>query len=108
MSSFRKKITVRLAAGELEEIRSVARRLGMTVNDFVLAQALLQARGGTTLDRITERMDALETSLAGALDARDETLLQAIEGLRAGTRSDLEKVVRWLERRWPSTNKIES
>lgn len=108
MSSFRKKITVRLAADELEEIRSVAHRLGMTVNDFVLAQALLPSRGGTTLDRVTERMDALETSLAGALDARDETLLQAIEGLRAGTRSDLEKVVRWLEKRWPSTNKIES
>jgi|SRR6185312_6772049 len=108
MSPVRKKITVRLGADELEEIRSMARRLGMTVNDFVLAQALLQARGGTTLDRITERMDALESSLANALDARDETLLQAIEGLRAGTRADLEKVVKWLEKRWPSTNKIES
>jgi len=108
MSPVRKKITVRLGADELEEIRSMARRLGMTVNDFVLAQALLQARGGTTLDRITERMDALESSLANALDARDETLLQAIEGLRSGTRADLEKVVKWLEKRWPSTNKIES
>ena len=108
MSTVRKKITVRLGADELEEIRSMARRLGMTTNDFVLAQALLQARGGSTLERITERMDALESSLANALDAREETLLQAIEGLRAGTRADLEKVVKWMEKRWPSTNRKES
>lgn len=108
MAAARKKFTVRMTAGELEEIRVIARRLGMTVNDFMLAQALLQARSGSTLDRITERMDALESSLANALDARDETLLQAIEGLRAGTRADLEKVVKWLERRWPSTNRKEN
>jgi len=108
MAATRKKFTVRMTAGELEEIRAIARRLGMTVNDFVLAQALLQARGGSTLDRVTERIDALESSLATALDTRNEAIQQAIDGLRGGTRADLEKVVKYLEKRWPAPNKKES
>ena len=108
MAAARKKFTVRMTTGELEEIRAIARRLGMSINDFMLAQALLQARGGSTLDRVTERMDALESSLATALDARNESIQQAIDGLRSGTRADLEKVIKWLEKRWPATNKKES
>ena len=107
MAAARKKFTVRMTASELEEIRAIARRLGMTINDFVLAQALLQARGGSTLDRITERMDALESSLVSALDARNEVMQGAIDGLRGGTRADLEKVIKWMEKRWPSSSKKE-
>jgi hypothetical protein len=81
-------VSVRLTLDEHELIRATARRLGLTMTDFVVGQALLIARGGSTADRITARLDALEAAVAARILQSNATIVGAIEGLRESLKGE--------------------
>lgn len=81
MGALRVGMKVRATAAQRQQIALAASRLGLTVNDYLLALALGDDKDRAGISTLTARIDALETALTAALVDRDERLSEALDGL---------------------------
>lgn len=100
MSSNRAEIKVRVTPGQRAEIKAAARKLGLTVNDYVTLRALAAARDLDIEARIHAAIDARlaansERLAADVQAARSEIVeqLTALDGRLKGAFTQLHKTI---------------
>lgn len=81
MTLQRKQVIVRMPPELHATVKAVARRLSLSVNDYILARVGADATERAGAGAVTDRIDALEIALESAIGERDDRLGEALEGL---------------------------
>lgn len=81
MAPRRSRLTLRIDADALAVIRSVAARLGMTVSEYMVGRALADANTRNEAVGMTDRLDALESAITGAVGDHDARVGEAFDTL---------------------------
>lgn len=81
MTATRKQVIVRMPLELHATVKTIARRLGLSVNDYIVARVGADATERAGAAAVTDRIDALEAALGAALAERDDRIAEALDAV---------------------------